>query len=156
MDVFMFVEEADLFKGMSDRFMTELRKIVVEEPCNPGTFLFRTGDPAECLYILREGRVRLAVGERGHMTHTVGSAGEAFGWSSLVDRDSYSASAECLTPCRVVKIDKRSLYRILENDPASGMLFYKRLAGVIGQRLVESYDAVISAHGLHGPPPYGG
>ena len=82
-------------------------------------------------------------------------SGEAFGWSSLVDRDTYTASAECLEPTRLIKIDKESLETIFRKDPMSGLIFYKRLAGIIGQRLVHSYNTILAEYKEEGQPSYG-
>ena len=76
------------------------------------------------------------------MVHTVDHAGEAFGWSSLIDRDVYSASAECRKDTILQKFDKRTLQKVLEEDPQNGMIFYKRLAGTIGYRLLNSYKMI--------------
>ncbi len=73
------------------------------------------------------------------MVHTVDYPGEAFGWSSLLDRDVYSASAECKEPTTLQKIDRRDLQKILEKDPVNGLIFFRRLAETIGNRLLWSY-----------------
>ena len=57
-----------------------------------GDILFLEGDPATYFYILIKGRVKLTIGENGPVVHTVDHAGEAFGWSSLIDRDVYSVT----------------------------------------------------------------
>ena len=56
----------------------------------------------------------------------------------------YTASAECVIPVTVLKIGKEKLNLILERDPASGLSFYRRLARMMGRRLVASYGATLS------------
>jgi len=140
----MFVQEADLFKGLSQETISEVSKIMVEQSSGKGDVLFNEGDPAENFYVLMEGRVRLSIGRGGEIEYTVSSPGEAFGWSSLVGRDVYTAEAECLTPCRLIKIERESLNKIFEKQPASGMLFFRQLAGAIGQRLIYTYNTFLS------------
>jgi CRP-like cAMP-binding protein len=65
--------------------------------------------------------------------------GEIFGWSSLINRSDYSASAICLETSDLLKINHQSFNRILEDDPHSGFIFFKKLAGILGNRLVHSY-----------------
>ena len=60
--------------------------------------------------------------------------------------DVYSASAECFEPSTVLRIPAAKLTSILENDPASGLEFFRRLARYIGGRLIESYGATLSMH----------
>ncbi len=151
----MIIEQSDLFKGLSPEIINEIGKNTIEESYGKGAFIIKETHVAEHLYILEEGEIRLSVGEKGRITHLISNAGESFGWSSLVDRDTYTASAECLAPCKVVKIEKEKLSKIFEDDPADGMLFFRRLARIIGDRLVNSYSTILSAYKGEGPPSYG-
>ena len=143
----MPLDRAFLFQGMSDESRQEVARIAEEEFHEKGAFLFNAGDPAESLFILKEGRVRLSVRGAGHIAHIVSDSGDAIGWSSMAENELYTASAECLVPVRVLKILNAELARILENDPSSGISFYRRLAQLIGRRLVASYGATLSVHG---------
>jgi len=75
----------------------------------------------------------------------VNNAGEAFGWSSLIERDVYSASGECKQETILQKFDSRTLLNFLEEDPVNGLIFIKRLAGLIGNRLLWSYKMITSS-----------
>jgi len=151
----MFLQEADLFKGLSQEVINAIGAIGTEKSYEKGDFPFKVDDPADYFYILMEGRVRLSVGEEGHITYTLDHPGEAFGWSSLVDRTSYTGSVECLEPTKLIKLQKEKLIKIFEKDPSSGLIFFKRLAGLIAQRLINSYDMLLSAQRGEGPPSYG-
>jgi CRP-like cAMP-binding protein len=149
----MFVEKGHLFQGMSPEFMAEIGSNLIPEVHTEGDVLFNAGDPADFLYVLEDGRVRLSAGERGIVTRIVEKEGDALGWSSLVGRESYSSSAECLTDARVVKIRKDVLNEIFNRHPACGMLLFRRLARLIGERLLENYHQISADHegkGTHG------
>ena len=141
----MYIQQADLFWGMNRDFVKEVMDIAEKETFQEGDFLFHEGDPAVYFYILIKGRVKLIVGDTGPMIHTVDHAGEAFGWSSLVDRDVYSASAECTEKTILQKIDRNSLQKIVEEDTANGLIFFKRLAGIIGNLLIWSYKMITAS-----------
>lgn len=151
----MIIEQSDLFKGLSPEIINEISNNFTEESYEKGSLIIKEAQVAEHFYILEEGEIRLSVGEKGRITHLISRSGETFGWSSLVDRDTYTASAECLAPSKVVKIEKEKLSKIFEHDPASGMLFFRRLARIIGERLVISYSTILSAYKVEGPPSYG-
>jgi CRP-like cAMP-binding protein len=70
--------------------------VSMTESYDEGDLLFQQGDPANQFYILLKGRIKLILGETGHAVYIVSNAGEAFGWSSLIDRETYTASAECM------------------------------------------------------------
>jgi CRP-like cAMP-binding protein len=151
----MFVHQTELFKGMNQVFLDKLNGIIATENYNRGDFLFKVGEPSNHFFILLQGRVRITIGEGGHTVNIASNPGEAFGWSCLVGFDSYTASAECLMPCSLAKVDKERLLSLLEKDPASGMLFFKRLASTIGQRLVNTYSTLLTGPPEDKSPSYG-
>lgn len=148
----MYFQQSDLFWGMSSNFVKKVMKAAEKESHPKGHFLFHEGDPATYFYILIKGRIKLSIGGVGQMVHTVDHAGEAFGWSSLIDRDVYSASAECRKDTILQKFDRRTLQKILEEDLPNGIIFYKRLAETIGYRLLCSYK-MISASSIADASP---
>ena len=141
----MYFQQADLFWGMNKTFVKNVMGSTEKESHPKGHFLFHEGDPATYFYILLKGRIKLTIGEIGQVVHTVDHAGEAFGWSSLIDRDVYSASAECIKDTMLQKFDRRTLQKIIEEDPSNGIIFYKRLAETIGYRLLCIYKMISSS-----------
>ena len=107
-----------------------------------GDVLFREKDPARHFFVLLNGRVKLGVGESGQMVYDIRQNGEAFGWSSLIGRERYSASAECVETTKLLKTDSQKLKKVLENDPANGIVFFKQLAATLGNRLLEIYKTI--------------
>lgn len=148
----MYFQQADLFWGMNKNFVKKVMESAEKESHPKGHFLFHEGDPASNFYILIKGRIKLSIGEIGQVVHTVDHAGEAFGWSSLIDRDVYSASAECTNDTILQKFDRRSLQKIIEEDPSNGIIFFKRLAATIGYRLLSNYR-MISASAIADTSP---
>jgi CRP-like cAMP-binding protein len=151
----MYIQQADLFWGMNRDFVKEVMDISEKETFQKGDILFLEGDPATYFYILIKGRVKLTIGENGPVVHTVDHAGEAFGWSSLIDRDVYSASAECSEITTLQKLDRRIFHKILDKDATNGLIFFKRLAGLIGYRLIRSYQMATSASIAEVSPSFG-
>jgi CRP-like cAMP-binding protein len=123
----------------------EIMGITSNKTHKKGDVLFRAGDPAKHFYTLLEGRVKLSIGEGGPVVYTVSHEGEVFGWSSLAGRDLYSASAICMEPTKLLKIQKENFQRILEKDPPNGLIFFKHLATLLGHRLVQSYQMISAA-----------
>jgi CRP-like cAMP-binding protein len=86
------------------------------------------------------GRVKLHLGETGKVVHHVSRPGEIIGWSGLVGREAYTASAECTTPTELQKIQAGKLRDILEKNPVDGLVFFENLAKILGDRLFQSYS----------------
>jgi CRP-like cAMP-binding protein len=141
----MYLKQKDIFWAMSKDFVKEIMGISVTESHKQGELLFREGDLANTFYILLKGRVKLSLGETGQVVYIVSNAGEAFGWSSLIGREIFSASAECLAATKLLKFDKKKLQKILEKDPGNSLILFKRLAEILGNRLLQSYTIISSA-----------
>jgi len=151
----MFIQEAELFRELDEQIMNDISKIMVQESLSKDTVLYTEEDRATRFYILWEGRVRLAIGKEAKIDYTVSGRGEAFGWSSLVDRDTYTATAVCVEPTTLFIVEKEALNKIFLKHPESGMVFYRRLAGAVVQRLISTYNAFLAEGTLKGVTSYG-
>ena len=151
----MYFRQADIFWGLEKHFVKEIMKNAVQESHEEGKLLFGEGDVADTFYVLLKGRIKLNIGKTGRVVYVVSKAGEAFGWSSLIDRDVYTASAECQVPTKLLKFDKAELQKVLDEDPVNGLIFFKRLAGTLGTRLLQSYSMITSASMVDATPLYG-
>jgi len=151
----MYFQQSDLLRGISKDFIKEFMDIAVKESHKSGFSLFLEGDRANHFYVLLKGRIRLTMGEDGQTVYRIDHPGEAFGWSSLVGRDVYSASAECREPTKLLKINVKKLHQILEKEPENGHIFFKRLADTLGNRLIQTYKMISSMPHAAVSPSYG-
>jgi CRP-like cAMP-binding protein len=135
----MRIDQADLLKGMDWLFVQKFMALTVREHYAKGDFIFHEGDKADFFYTLIEGGVKLSIGDTEKELFTVSHPGEAFGLSSILDRNYYSASAECLAPTHLHKIERNALNQFLQDHPESSSVFYKRVANRLGHRLVGCY-----------------
>jgi CRP-like cAMP-binding protein len=141
----MYFKQGDIFWGMSKDFVGDIMKLAETDSYDKGDLLFRVGGPADHFYILKKGQIKLSIGDAGHVVYIVSKAGEAFGWSSLIGREEYSATAECLSSTNLLKLNGEKLQKILEKDSDNGLIFFKRLSMVLGNRLLQSYKMFSSA-----------
>lgn len=138
----MLIDQGDLLWGMDRLFIKEFMAVSAKVHFEKGTLIFKEGDEADFFYTLVEGRVRLTVAEPAREIYLIDKAGEAFGWSSLVDRNYYSATAECLEPALLLQFKKDDLSGFLLNHVEGAVTFYKRLAGMLGNRLIQCYKLI--------------
>ena len=136
----MFIKQSDLLWGLDNHFIKNFISSAMKKTHPQGYKLFSAGDAADFFYILLKGSIRLSVGEEDKTTYMVEHAGEAFGWSGLVGMEKYSASAECLEESMVMIFAKEFVREVTDNDTANGMRFYRRLARMLGDRLIHSYN----------------
>jgi len=141
----MYFQQAELFGGLDEGFMKKFMDLGKKETHQTGHILIREGDRAGFFFVLLEGSVKITIGETGHTLFTVDQPFESFGWSSLVGRDKYSASAECREKTTLLRIDVQKFTAALEDDAKAGITFYKGLARGLGNRLVQSYRLMSDA-----------
>ena len=151
----MYLKQKDIFRAMNKSFVKKIMNVSTTESYDQGNLLFKQGDPANQFYILLTGRIKLTLGETGRSVYIVSHAGEAFGWSSLIDRETYTASAECMTPVKLIRFDQENVLKIIEEDPANGLVFFKRLADILGNRLLHSYEMISTAAQTEISPSFG-
>ena len=127
---------------MNKDFVKKVFNIILKEYHRSGYFLFREGNTVKHFYILLKGCIRLSIGETGHAIYTVGHPGEVFGWSSLLGREAYSASAECKEPRKLLRINREKIQKILQKSPVNGLIFFRGLAATLGNRLLQTYKMI--------------
>jgi CRP-like cAMP-binding protein len=138
----------DQFLGLPGQFFKDLIELGEKEVYEPNHVIFKEGEAAEYFYILTQGKVNISVGEAGHTVYTVTNPGEVFGWSCVLERGAYSASAETREKTTVVRIKSEKVSAYLEKDPAKGLLFYKAVARILVNRLLQLYRLISEASGI--------
>jgi CRP-like cAMP-binding protein len=81
-----------------------------------GDYVFKQGDQGDFLYFLNSGRVDIIL-ENGakHQRLTSLGAGDFFGEAALLSNKPRSASVKCITPCKLTRISKSSLDRMMKS-----------------------------------------
>ena len=138
----MYIKMSDFFMGMGKQFTMEVLDIAEKLFQKEGDILFREGGPAKHFYVLLKGRVQLSLGDTGPVVYMVRHPGEIIGWSGLIGRDSYSASGECMEETNLLKFDRDVFLEILKKYPQNEALLFRRLAEMLGNRLLELYPTI--------------
>jgi CRP-like cAMP-binding protein len=138
----MYIKMSDFFMGMGKQFTIEVLDIAEKLFHNEGEILFHEGHPAKHFFVLLKGRVKLSLGETGPVVYMVRRPGEIIGWSGLIGRDTYSASGECMHETNLLKFDRDIFLKILKKYPRNEALLFKRLAEMLGNRLLELYPTI--------------
>ncbi len=139
----MAINESDLFKGVSQRFITKVAKGAEEQAFKKGTVIFRTGENASHFYVLIQGDVHIEIGTGESATLAVTRPGEVFGWSALVEPYMFTAVAKCVEETKVVKISRDLVEAAIREHPDEGLAVLKNLAGIIAGRLRYAYRQLV-------------
>jgi CRP-like cAMP-binding protein len=143
----MRLKQSDIFWGLNPSILRAIMAAGTRHAFEAGAFVYHRDDPADFLYILMQGEIRLRLGDEGAEVFAIASLGEIFGWSSLIGRERHTLSAFCRRPSTVLKMDKRRLMALIEEDPDSSIIFYRQLSRALGNRLLQIYDTVAECSG---------
>ncbi|MEJ2642640.1 MAG: cyclic nucleotide-binding domain-containing protein [Desulfosarcinaceae bacterium] len=132
----MYFKQADVLAGLDKAFIAKMMEVGAKSTYTEGTMLFDQGDTARRFYILVKGRVRLSFGDQRNSDYTVDHGGEAFGWSSLIGSDRYTAAARCVAPSTLIAFERDDMEALLGGDPENAIRFYKNLTLTLGNRLL--------------------
>jgi len=138
----MHLKMGDFIMGMGKEFATEAMDISEKLSLNQGNIIFNVGDAAGHFYVLLKGQVQLSLGQTGPVVYQARHPGEIIGWSCLIGRKTYSASAECTESANLLRFDRENFLKILTKNPVNESLLFRRLAEMLGNRLLELYPTL--------------
>jgi len=125
-----------LFDGLAPADMAEVTAAARALRKERGEFVYTPGDPAETVYVLKKGRVKLSVlSESGkEFAIDIFHPGDIFGEFALADERTRSNMAQALDDAQVWVFRKRDFVRLLETRPKLAMN-YIRLVGLRRRRM---------------------
>ena len=124
----LILKGADLLKGVGPRHLLGLAELAREIEISKGDVLYEEDDPADALYMVVEGRVRLSTG--GRTTSEVGP-GEAFGTWALVDDSRRGHRAECTEDGLALALQREDFYDMAAGD----LTLLQEVVRVLAKRL---------------------
>lgn len=130
-----------LTEEMIDKLLPELELLRFAE----GEIIFRTGDPADTFYMLKRGKILIEQRISEKVTVSVGTVkpGYSFGWSALLDDESFPQETICGEPCEVLKIKAKTLFNLIEQDYEMGFRFMHRALHMVRRRMDARTDLLL-------------
>lgn len=138
----------ETFAGLPPEDLEQISGCARNEVVAAGTVLAREGDPAERFYVLRSGRLSMAVHGPGQPL-VVDTAGpdEVVGWSWIFPPYRWTADVEAVEQTRLLSIDGRCLRDKAEQEPEFGYRLMKRFARVMVHRLEATQLRLLDLYG---------
>ncbi len=134
------LDQSELLMGVGKLFIRDLMATIAIQETHAGEeIIFHEGDQTVSFYTMIKGKVNLSLGT-GHNVYTISTPGEVFGWSSLVERKTYMATAKCIESTLLLKFDQNDFHKMLQAHPKCSVIFYKNLSRALGKRLLASYS----------------
>ena len=136
------LRKVSIFEGLDNSQLEKIAGLCAEEIHVAGALIFKEGDPAEKLYILREGKFALEMGIRlwpeqkiRQMTIDTLNPGELFGLSALMESDVFTMSARAVDRSKLIVLSGGDLMRLMNEDHDMGYRIASGLANLAAARL---------------------
>jgi len=87
--------------------------------------VFSQGDPADAIFYIQDGKVKLTVVSKHGKEAVIGimGAGDFFGEGCLTGQPLRMANAAAMSVCEIVRLEKQGMIRVLHDEPAFSELF---------------------------------
>jgi signal transduction histidine kinase len=157
------LKHAELFTDISVPHLFAIAAFCTEVTYQEGEIVFLEGDPARTLLVVERGKIalekRVQIGRhtttRNATIDYVGP-GQVAGFSTIASPQTYTTSAMCIEPTRVIAIDGAALFEYLELHPEIGMTILHQLVSLVGGRYRRSihtltYFLSVVSHELRSP-----
>ncbi len=128
-----FLENFNLFEGLSEDEMKELEKITSMSETKRNEPIYFAQEPSNSIFFLKKGRVKLTrVSDDGkEMIIGLVNPGEVFGEMSILDMDERNDFATTMEDCLVCAISKDDFKKFLEKNPSLNL----KISKLIGFKL---------------------
>ncbi len=136
------LREAELFAGLAEEQSRAVLSLARRRAAPSGDVLFRLGETADAVYVLRRGRVELTfpllvLGETRETRFQALDPGRTLAWSALVPPHRLTMTGRAMTDVELLAFDREALLRLFEAEPRIGYAVMSRLSGVVATRLHE-------------------
>jgi CRP/FNR family cyclic AMP-dependent transcriptional regulator len=129
-------KDQEVLKAFGPQHLQRLAALAQEVTFRRDQIIFREGDKHGMFYLILDGSVALEIITARHpvLLQTL-HAGDAMGWSALLDAGGTHFEARALTPARALVFQGAKLRETCDQDPAFGYRMMKALLFLLTERL---------------------
>jgi len=94
-----------------------------------GEAIIKQGLPGECFYVVQSGRLKVVQSsEHGEQLLAYLKPGDSFGEMAIFEKEVRSATIRAIGEARVLKVDKKTLFRRIQEDPLLAVGLLKKMS----------------------------
>ena len=138
---FAEISHLRVFETLPEDALEVLSKDFEELTFEIGDYILHQHDEARAIFILLSGSVEFFMSLEGMKDLFVGTTSEQgalIGWSVIRQPYRYTASVRCSEPCRVLRLPRAALTRVLTDDPRAGCQILRAIAAALVDRLEDA------------------
>lgn len=132
-----FLQKTLLFKGCTQEELELISGLFQERQIKPNTTIFTEQMPAEALYLVKSGSVRITmmVGEGKESGLLLLGPGDFFGELALLQEESRLVTARAEAPAELVLLTRKDFHALIDLDPRLGSRILMAIAKLLAMRI---------------------
>ncbi len=161
MDLKEELKASIVFKRLTDEEIEKVVPLCAEEEYPAGAEMYKEGDFADKLYIVRKGKTVLDLKNTmapydppSRMIVDMISPGDTMGWSALVEPHIYTLSCRCAENCSLIAVSGPGLMELISRECQIGLKVMTAIAKIIAARLTHTRVLIIGERGLQSVTNY--
>ena len=139
------LRKCDIFRAFNEEQIKVIEKMCTPQVFESGTTICKQGVIGGNLYVIEEGLVGiiLEVGPLSQRQVQAASNFEVFGWSSVIEPFTCTATAKAIENTKVLSFNGQELYDLSLSRPDIGSRMSRGVARVLGDRLRHAYTQLL-------------
>jgi CRP/FNR family transcriptional regulator, cyclic AMP receptor protein len=131
------LQSSALFRGCNRESLEVVLGMFQERQIRQNSTIFTENMPAEALYIVKSGNVRITMmaGEGEEMPLLLLGPGEFFGELSLLQETNRLVTARAVTPVDVLVLTRKDFHSLLDLEPQAGAKILLVIAKLLAMRV---------------------
>ena len=148
------LERCPLFAGMTQYQVKKLILLSDSAEFQPGDALMRQGEVSAGMFVVLKGSVEILIEKDGQpLKIDEGGPGDLFGEVGFAGTSvARTATVRAASPVTAVRIESSRALKGLRFYPGIAMRLYRNISAVLGSRLLDSHQRLLSARGNPAPP----
>ncbi|BDU50062.1 cyclic nucleotide-binding domain-containing protein [Haliovirga abyssi] len=132
------LSEIPILENLKKKELEKVSDIIHERKYKSEENLFEDGNPGSAMFVLVEGTIEIEkLMSNGEVVNlAVLGRGDFLGELALLNSSKRTASAKCITETKVLVLFRDDLFEFIKREEKIGVKILKKLAEIIGERLV--------------------
>jgi CRP-like cAMP-binding protein len=141
------LRKQELFEDLSDDQVEGLRPLLSEVSAKGGETIFREGEEATGIYLVRSGRIAIAKAteDQWRQRLAVLEAGDFFGELSIMEEGRHEADASALEDSALLVLSRENFENLQEENLELAFAIMKRIAAVMSRNLKHMNERFMKA-----------
>ncbi|HVN95308.1 MAG TPA: cyclic nucleotide-binding domain-containing protein [Syntrophorhabdaceae bacterium] len=142
--VLPILSEIAIWGGVSEEQRDKIFKRLETGVFKKGEYVFQKGDEPSYIYIVRNGKIGLLIGQgEVNLEKTILTAGACFGVASLMAMQRHTSTAVALEESEVMALSRQSLLKLRHDDVELFVLLMMNIARELARRLKLTDDILL-------------